>query len=54
VSRFAPPRQFGETLTAAAWDRHRVRDVLLAVLALAAGSIDVLSWLALGKVFSGS
>jgi len=52
VSRFAPPRQFGETLTAAAWDRHRVRDVLLAVLALAAGSIDVLSWLALGKVFS--
>jgi uncharacterized membrane protein YoaK (UPF0700 family) len=33
-------------------DPHRVRDLLLAVLAFAAGSIDVLSWLALGKVFS--
>ncbi len=52
MSRFAPPQQFDETMTAAAWDPHRVRDVLLAVLALAAGSIDVLSWLALGKVFS--
>src|SRR5580704_17374812 len=31
---------------------HRTRDVLLSVLALAAGSIDALSWLALGKVFS--
>ena len=31
---------------------HRIRDVLLAVLAFAAGSVDVLSWLALGKVFS--
>jgi uncharacterized membrane protein YoaK (UPF0700 family) len=52
VSRFAPPQQFGETMTAAARDPHRVRDVLLAALAFAAGSIDVLSWLALGKVFS--
>jgi uncharacterized membrane protein YoaK (UPF0700 family) len=33
-------------------DPHRIRDLLLAVLALAAGSIDALSWLALGKVFS--
>jgi uncharacterized membrane protein YoaK (UPF0700 family) len=31
---------------------HRIRDMLLGVLAFAAGSIDVLSWLALGKVFS--
>src|ERR1700759_2008466 len=31
---------------------HRVRDLLLAGLAVAAGSIDALSWLALGKVFS--
>jgi uncharacterized membrane protein YoaK (UPF0700 family) len=30
----------------------RIRDGLLGVLAFAAGSIDVLSWLALGKVFS--
>ncbi len=41
-----------QTVTAAGWRPHRVRDVLLAVLAFAAGSIDVLSWLALGKVFS--
>jgi uncharacterized membrane protein YoaK (UPF0700 family) len=34
------------------WRPHRVRDVMLAVLALAAGSVDALSWLALGKVFS--
>ena len=34
------------------WRAHRIRDVLLAVLAVAAGSIDALSWLALGKVFS--
>jgi uncharacterized membrane protein YoaK (UPF0700 family) len=34
------------------WRPHRIRDLLLAVLAFAAGSIDVLSWLALGKVFS--
>jgi uncharacterized membrane protein YoaK (UPF0700 family) len=33
-------------------DPHRIRDALLAVLALAAGSVDALSWLALGKVFS--
>lgn len=33
-------------------DPHRVRDALLAVLALAAGSVDALAWLALGKVFS--
>jgi uncharacterized membrane protein YoaK (UPF0700 family) len=46
----APPLR--ETVTAAGWDPHRIRDVLLAVLAFAAGSIDVLSWLALGKVFS--
>jgi uncharacterized membrane protein YoaK (UPF0700 family) len=52
VSKSAASQQFGETMTAAAWDPHRVRDVLLGVLALAAGSIDVLSWLALGKVFS--
>jgi uncharacterized membrane protein YoaK (UPF0700 family) len=39
-------------VTAAGSRPHRVRDVLLAVLAFAAGSIDVLSWLALGKVFS--
>ena len=34
------------------WRPHRIRDVLVAVLALAAGAIDALSWLALGKVFS--
>jgi uncharacterized membrane protein YoaK (UPF0700 family) len=34
------------------WRPQRVRDALLAALALAAGSIDALSWLALGKVFS--
>ena len=39
-------------MTAAGRRFHRLRDVLLAVLAFAAGSIDVLSWLALGKVFS--
>ena len=33
-------------------DPHRIRDALLAVLAVAAGSVDALSWLALGKVFS--
>ena len=31
---------------------HRTRDALLSILALAAGSVDALSWLALGKVFS--
>jgi uncharacterized membrane protein YoaK (UPF0700 family) len=34
------------------WRPHRIRDVLLSVLAVAAGSIDALTWLALGKVFS--
>ena len=33
-------------------DPHRVRDALLAALALAAGAVDALTWLALGKVFS--
>ena len=33
-------------------DPHRVRDGLLAALAVAAGSVDALAWLALGKVFS--
>jgi uncharacterized membrane protein YoaK (UPF0700 family) len=33
-------------------DPRRVRDVLLAALALAAGAVDALAWLALGKVFS--
>jgi uncharacterized membrane protein YoaK (UPF0700 family) len=33
-------------------DPHRVRDALLAALALAAGSVDALAWLTLGKVFS--
>jgi uncharacterized membrane protein YoaK (UPF0700 family) len=52
MSSFPAALQFGETPTAAAWRAHRTRDVLLAVLAIAAGSVDVLSWLALGKVFS--
>jgi uncharacterized membrane protein YoaK (UPF0700 family) len=34
------------------WRPHRVRDILLATLAVAAGSVDALTWLALGKVFS--
>jgi uncharacterized membrane protein YoaK (UPF0700 family) len=50
--RFAAERPFRDTVTPADWDAHRIRDVLLAVLAFAAGSVDVLSWLALGKVFS--
>jgi uncharacterized membrane protein YoaK (UPF0700 family) len=41
-----------QPVTTAGWDPHRIRDLLLAALAFAAGSIDVLSWLALGKVFS--
>jgi hypothetical protein len=45
------PRSSGQTVAAAGWRAHRIRDILLAVLAFAAGSIDVLSWLALGKVF---
>ena len=51
MSRFGAARPLGETVTEAGRDPHRIRDVLLAALALAAGSIDVLSWLALGKVF---
>ena len=39
-------------LLPASIDPHRVRDALLAALALAAGSVDALTWLALGKVFS--
>jgi uncharacterized membrane protein YoaK (UPF0700 family) len=39
-------------LLPASIDPHRVRDALLAVLALTAGSVDALAWLALGKVFS--
>jgi uncharacterized membrane protein YoaK (UPF0700 family) len=34
------------------WRPQRTRDLLLSVLAVAAGSVDALSWLALGKVFS--
>ena len=52
MSRFSKAAPFREPVTAAAWRAYRIRDVLLAVLAFAAGSIDVLSWLALGKVFS--
>jgi uncharacterized membrane protein YoaK (UPF0700 family) len=33
-------------------DPHRIRDALLAALALADGAVDALAWLALGKVFS--
>src|ERR1700757_618894 len=40
------------TETSTRWRPHRIRDVLVAVLALAAGAIDALSWLALGKGFS--
>jgi uncharacterized membrane protein YoaK (UPF0700 family) len=39
-------------LLPASLDPHRVRDALLAVLAVAAGAVDALAWLALGKVFS--
>ncbi len=39
-------------LLPASIDPHRVRDALLAALAVAAGSVDALAWLALGKVFS--
>jgi len=41
-----------DAVSAARSRPHRTRDLLLGVLAIAAGSIDVLSWLALGKVFS--
>jgi uncharacterized membrane protein YoaK (UPF0700 family) len=52
MSSFPAAQPFRGTVTAAGWGPHRVRDVLLAVLAFAAGSIDVLSWLTLAKVFS--
>jgi hypothetical protein len=52
MSTFPVTEPFGETVTAAGSRPHRIRDVLLGVLAFAAGAIDVLSWLALGKVFS--
>jgi uncharacterized membrane protein YoaK (UPF0700 family) len=39
-------------LLPASTDPHRIRDALLATLAVAAGSIDAMAWLALGKVFS--
>jgi uncharacterized membrane protein YoaK (UPF0700 family) len=41
-----------ETTRSRSWRLHRIRDALLAILATAAGSIDALTWLALGKVFS--
>jgi uncharacterized membrane protein YoaK (UPF0700 family) len=37
----------------ARWRAPLVRDVLLAVMALSAGAVDAMSWLGLGKVFSG-
>jgi uncharacterized membrane protein YoaK (UPF0700 family) len=52
MSSFPSAQPLRQTVTAAGRDPHRTRDLLLAVLAFAAGSIDVLSWLALGKVFS--
>jgi uncharacterized membrane protein YoaK (UPF0700 family) len=52
MSSVPAAQPFRGTVTAARWGSHRIRDVLLGVLAFAAGSIDVLSWLALGKVFS--
>ena len=52
MSSFPAAQPFRGRVTAAGWDPHRARDALLAVLAFAAGSIDVLSWLVLGKVFS--
>jgi uncharacterized membrane protein YoaK (UPF0700 family) len=52
MSSFPGAQAFGQTVAAPGWRAHRIRDILLAVLAFAAGSIDVLSWLAVGKVFS--
>ena len=51
MSSFPAEQPLLQTATAAGWDPYRIRDVLLAVLAFGAGSIDVMSWLALGKVF---
>jgi uncharacterized membrane protein YoaK (UPF0700 family) len=53
MSSFSAARPLHQTATSAGWDPRRVRDALLGVLAFAAGAVDVLSWLALGKVFSG-
>ena len=47
MSKTEPP-----SVRAAGWRPHRIRDVLVVMLALAAGAVDALSWLALGKVFS--
>lgn len=52
MSSFPAAEPLRESAAAPGWRPHRIRDVLLAVLAFAAGSIDVLSWPALGKVFS--
>jgi len=34
--------------------RTSYRDLLLVVLTVSTGSVDAISWLGLGKVFSGS
>jgi uncharacterized membrane protein YoaK (UPF0700 family) len=52
MSSFSAAQPFRDTVSAARSRAHRTRDLLLGVLGFAAGSIDVLSWLALGKVFS--
>ena len=51
MSSFPAEQPLLQTATAAGWDPYRIQDVLLAVLAFGAGSIDVMSWLALGNVF---
>jgi uncharacterized membrane protein YoaK (UPF0700 family) len=53
MSTFPAARQSRRPVTVGGWHPDRIRDVLLAVLAFAAGAVDLLSWLALGKVFSG-
>ncbi len=53
MSGLSGAQPFRRTKTAAVWEPGRVRDLLLGVLAFAAGAVDVLSWLTLGKVFSG-
>jgi uncharacterized membrane protein YoaK (UPF0700 family) len=53
MSSFPVTQPLGRTATAPGWRPHRIRDLLLGVLAFAAGSVDVMSWLALGRVFSG-
>jgi uncharacterized membrane protein YoaK (UPF0700 family) len=52
MSSLPAAQTFRQTQTTAGWRPHHIRDLLLGVLAFAAGSIDVLSWLAVGKVFS--